>query len=90
MIHTTVDSPYGRLRLTGELTPDGVVLDSITFTDESVHSGHSAFAGVERQLRAYFDGSSRSFAVAHTDRGTPFQRAVWAAVDAIPYGSTVS
>lgn len=85
-IYQTVDSPVGRLLLTG----DGEVLDSIGFAsaDDEVHSG--GFAEVERQLRAYFDGGLREFSLPHTDRGTPFQRAVWAAVDAIPYGETIS
>jgi methylated-DNA-[protein]-cysteine S-methyltransferase len=87
--YTTVDSPIGRLLLTG----DGVLLDSITFAD-TVPNGHidapDAFADVSRQLAAYFAGDITEFTVAHTDRGTEFQRSVWAAVEAIPYGSTIS
>jgi methylated-DNA-[protein]-cysteine S-methyltransferase len=92
-VYTTVDTPVGRLLLTGVLSSDEVLLDSISF-DLNVPSGHvsypGAFAGVERQLLDYFAGTSRTFEVAHTERGTPFQRSVWAAVDAIPYGRTVS
>jgi methylated-DNA-[protein]-cysteine S-methyltransferase len=52
--------------------------------------GGSAFADVERQLAAYFAGKLARFSYAHTDRGTEFQQRVWAMVDAIPYGSTIS
>jgi methylated-DNA-[protein]-cysteine S-methyltransferase len=91
--YTTVDSPAGRLLLAGVAGRDGTVLDTITFAD-TIPSGHvaepAAFAEVTRQLAAYFAGSLTGFALAHTDRGTPFQNSVWAAVEAIPYGETIS
>ncbi|HEX5504061.1 MAG TPA: methylated-DNA--[protein]-cysteine S-methyltransferase [Thermomicrobiales bacterium] len=40
------------------------------------------------QLAAYFAGARRAFDLALDPQGTPFQRAVWAAVAAIPYGET--
>lgn len=40
------------------------------------------------QLAAYFAGERRAFDLALDPQGTPFQRAVWAAVAAIPYGET--
>jgi O-6-methylguanine DNA methyltransferase len=40
------------------------------------------------QLTGYFAGERREFSVAIDWRGTPFQRAVWEAVRAIPYGET--
>ncbi len=89
-MHTTVDSPIGRLLLAGTSTPDGLELDSVSVAN-NVHNGHSAeFSTVVRQLEAYFAGSLEKFDVPHTDRGTPFQQRVWAAVDAIPYGTTVT
>ena len=42
------------------------------------------------QLTEYFAGARRDFSVALDWRGTPFQRAVWQAVLAIPYGETRS
>lgn len=89
-VSTTVDSPIGRLLLVGEKTAEGVELDSVSVT-ESVHSGHdAAFDEIVGQLRAYFAGELRRFEVPHTDRGTPFQQRVWAAVDAIPYGTSTT
>ncbi|MFL6141521.1 MAG: methylated-DNA--[protein]-cysteine S-methyltransferase [Labedaea sp.] len=90
----TMTTPVGSLLLTGEETEAGLLLDSVSFADP-VHSGHdagasAAFADVERQLAAYFAGELERFCYAHTNRGTEFQRRVWAMVDTIPYGATIS
>jgi methylated-DNA-[protein]-cysteine S-methyltransferase len=42
------------------------------------------------QLIEYFAGTRRAFDVRLAVQGTPFQRRVWAAVAAIPYGETKS
>lgn len=42
------------------------------------------------QLDEYFQGTRHTFDLALDPRGTPFQRAVWNAVMAIPYGETRS
>ncbi len=42
------------------------------------------------QLRAYFDGLRRSFDLKLLPNGTPYQRRVWQALQAIPYGQTRS
>ncbi|MFJ1801232.1 methylated-DNA--[protein]-cysteine S-methyltransferase [Streptomyces sp. NPDC088180] len=50
-----------------------------------------AFAEVARQLEAYFAGRSTRFDVPLAEgAGTEFQRRVWASLESIPYGSTVS
>ena len=45
---------------------------------------------VETQRAEYFAGRRRKFTVRHDLRGTPFQRRVWEALRAIPYGETRS
>ena len=47
-------------------------------------------ARAAEQLRAYFDGSDESFDLPFDLRGTPFQRRVWQALQAIPLGGTRS
>jgi methylated-DNA-[protein]-cysteine S-methyltransferase len=42
------------------------------------------------QLAAYFDGALRAFDLPLAPHGSPFQRAVWAAVATIAYGATVA
>lgn len=44
----------------------------------------------ERQLAEYFAGKRRNFSVALDIRGTAFQRDVWEALLAIPFGETRS
>lgn len=43
-----------------------------------------------RQVKEYLDGERRSFDIPLLLRGTPFQKAVWAALLEIPYGTTQS
>jgi methylated-DNA-[protein]-cysteine S-methyltransferase len=52
--------------------------------------GHAVLAAAAVQLAAYFAGAATAFDVALDLRGTPFQRAVWAALRTIPYGETRS
>lgn len=48
------------------------------------------FTAAIEQLEAYFAGQRRSFELPLAPEGTPFQRRVWQALRAIPYGETVS
>ena len=48
------------------------------------------FVDVRGQLDEYFAGTRTGFDVAVRLEGTEFQRAVWAQLCAIPYGSTIS
>jgi methylated-DNA-[protein]-cysteine S-methyltransferase len=48
------------------------------------------FAAAVAQLAAYFAGELTGFDVALEPGGTPFQRKVWMALRAIPYGQTVT
>jgi methylated-DNA-[protein]-cysteine S-methyltransferase len=42
------------------------------------------------QLAEYFDGRRKKFELAMELRGTDFQRAVWSALQKIPFGKTIS
>ena len=50
----------------------------------------AALAEPVEQLRAFFAGALRRFELDLDAPGTDFQRSVWAAVAAIPYGETAS
>lgn len=52
--------------------------------------GFAPNRAVVAQVLEYLDGKRRTFDVACDLRGTPFQRAVWGSVLAIPYGETRS
>ncbi|MEU1467485.1 methylated-DNA--[protein]-cysteine S-methyltransferase [Streptomyces sp. NPDC005761] len=100
-MYATVDSPLGELLLVGEGaagTAD-VALLSLSLPGQKgaavVMDGWrhepSVFEGVAAQLREYFEGRRTRFDLRYADgRGTDFQRRVWAALDGVPYGETVS
>lgn len=53
--------------------------------------GGPALAEALVQLRAYFAGERTEFDLPlHVRRGSDFERSVWAAIAAIPYGETMS
>lgn len=45
---------------------------------------------VDRQLKEYFDGKRKEFDFPYEMNGTAFQKSVWEALCAIPYGETRS
>ena len=88
-----IDSPVGRLLLTG----DSSALTGVYFLDHSdlgPTTGHTAdpgaFKEVRNQLAAYFGGELKEFDLPLAPSGTPFQLAVWAELTRIPYGATTS
>ena len=90
--YTTMASPVGELLLTaaeGKLTglympvevhgpPTGIVRDD------------AAFAATRRQLEEYFARERREFDLPVAPPGTPFQQSVWAELQRIGYGETIS
>ncbi|WP_269856473.1 methylated-DNA--[protein]-cysteine S-methyltransferase [Streptomyces sp. RPT161] len=98
-VYTTTDSPLGELTLVGEETPDeAFVLTSVTVRGQRGEVtvqprwryDPTPFVEAERQLKAYFAGELRDFDLPLAPRGTAFRERVWAALDTIPYGSTVT
>jgi methylated-DNA-[protein]-cysteine S-methyltransferase len=88
------DSPVGRLLLAG----DGHALTRVHFQD-GLHPltpppewrrDAAPFATVARELAEYFALERREFSVPLAMRGTEFQRSVWQALVAIPYGESIS
>jgi methylated-DNA-[protein]-cysteine S-methyltransferase len=92
--HTVVDSPVGPLTLVaadGLLT--GLYMDRQRYrpADETFGDRDDApFAEAAAQLEEYFAGRLTTFDLPLALTGTPFQRQVWQALRAIPYGQTVS
>lgn len=52
--------------------------------------GHAVLEDAGRQLREYFSGARKSFALPLDFRGTEFQISVWRALLTIPFGETRS
>jgi methylated-DNA-[protein]-cysteine S-methyltransferase len=94
VFYREIDSPVGRLVLLG--APAG--LAGIHFQsgaapmaiDSRWTAEPGVFDCVVRQLEEYFAGVRRHFDVPLTVRGTPFQRCVWTALQAIPFGAVCS
>jgi methylated-DNA-[protein]-cysteine S-methyltransferase len=93
-VYTTVDSPIGELLLVG----DGEVLHGLHMQDAprpmavrpEWRRDDGAFPEARRELREYFAGERTEFEVPVEMEGTAFQRTVWSALRAIPYGETRS
>ena len=96
LVSKTMDSPVGRLTLVatddglaGILWPNerpGRVQLKIDTNDDT----HPVLVEAERQLTEYFAGHRTEFGLSLDLAGTPFQRRVWSALLAIPYGETRS
>ena len=54
------------------------------------HEDRQFLGAAMEQIAAYFAGTLRQFSLALAPQGTPFQHAVWRALQDIPYGATTS
>ncbi|WP_406197402.1 methylated-DNA--[protein]-cysteine S-methyltransferase [Kitasatospora sp. NBC_01560] len=100
-VFTFMDSPFGRLLLSGVRPADGgpAALATVTVpgqkyalaepADDWVHDP-DALAEPVAQLTAYFAGRRTTFDLPLAPDGTEFRRRIWAALDDIPYGETVT
>lgn len=52
--------------------------------------GHKLLRQAKRELREYFAGKRKRFAVPLAPEGTPFQRAVWKAISTVGFGETIT
>lgn len=87
MRSTTIDSPLGPIEIVG----DGVIITEVRLgARDDVARDAGAFRDAAAQLDAYFEGELTRFDLPLDARGTPFQRAVWTALAAIPFGETRS
>jgi len=84
MPHLSIASPLGPLTA---LEEDGALV-ALEFGRAPGGGETPLLAEVRRQIDAYFDGRLRRFSLPLAAAGSPFQKAVWAALTAIPYGET--
>lgn len=93
-VMSTMDSPIGTLTLTVE----GEVLTGVHMHEQrhapelspGIERDDAALAPFVAQLQAYFAGELTDFEAPIELRGTEFQRRVWASLQEIPYGETIS
>ncbi|WP_115788395.1 methylated-DNA--[protein]-cysteine S-methyltransferase [Arthrobacter silvisoli] len=95
--HTIIESPLGALTLTSR---DGVLsgifyeghwhMPPEEFFGVRADSADPVFAPAVAQLREYLAGERTTFGLEYRARGNEFQERVWARLEDIPYGATVS
>ena len=96
LAYKTIESPIGQLKLVA--SDKGLVAilwenDSprrVRLSDLQENDEHPVLLETQRQLTEYFAGRRKTFSVALDMRGTPFQKNVWEALLAIPFGETRS
>jgi len=94
--YTTWNSPLGDMIVAAS----DVGLAGAWFTGQRYFGGpgaawvrddaHATSRAAIRELAAYFDGQLRLFTVPLDPQGTVFQKAIWHAIAAVPYGETVT
>ena len=96
LTYKLIDSPVGELKLVA--SDKGLVAilwenDSprrVRLSELVEDEHHPVLVETERQLEEYFAGKRKAFSVALDMRGTRFQKDVWEALLAIPFGETRS
>ena len=96
LVYKIMKSPVGKLKLVA--SDKGLVAilwenDSprrVRLSELVPSEQHPVLVEAERQLGEYFAGSRKTFSIALDMRGTPFQKNVWEALLAIPFGETRS
>ncbi|OGD22920.1 MAG: hypothetical protein A2W03_03135 [Candidatus Aminicenantes bacterium RBG_16_63_16] len=82
-------SPIGRLKISG--TAEGITEISFDRHDSPEAAGPpDELIPAVRQLEEYFRGERREFTIKLAPAGTGFQRRVWAELEKIPFGGTVT
>ena len=96
LFYKFADTPVGKLKLVA--SDQGLV--AILWENDRPHRvrlselvenpQHPILIETERQLAEYFAGKRQDFDISLDMRGTPFQKNVWEALLAIPFGETRS
>ena len=91
-----ITSPVGRLKLVASEKGLTAILwenddpKRVRLGPLEENKNHATLRETERQLNGYFAGKLKRFSVPLDFGGTPFQKKVWAALIAIPFGETRS
>ncbi len=96
LAYKMIDSPVGKLKLVA--SEEGLVAilwendkpTRVRLEELVEDGGHAILLETERQLGEYFAGRRKTFSFTLDMRGTSFQRNVWDALRAIPFGETRS
>ena len=90
------ESPVGKLKLVASDIGLIAILwendkpQRVPLSEMVEDNSHSILLEAERQLTEYFAGERTQFTIPLDMRGTSFQKNVWRALQAIPFGKTLS
>jgi methylated-DNA-[protein]-cysteine S-methyltransferase len=96
LFYKFIHSPVGKLKLVASEKGLVAILwqndkpSRVPLTDLVEDSSHSILTKTEHQLQEYFAGKRKAFNIPLDMRGTTFQKNVWEALLAIPFGQTRS
>lgn len=96
LVYKTVESPVGKLKMVASDKGLVAVLwqndkpSRVRLGELTEGSRHPVLLKAEKELAEYFAGKRKAFSVPLDMRGTGFQRNVWEALLAIPFGETRS
>jgi methylated-DNA-[protein]-cysteine S-methyltransferase len=96
LVETLLPSPVGDLTLVASDAGLVAILwenddpARVRLTERQTRPDHPILTQTAQQLTAYFAGDLQIFTVPLDFRGTDFQKQVWAALCAIPFGETRS
>jgi methylated-DNA-[protein]-cysteine S-methyltransferase len=96
LTYKMIQSPVGELKL---IAADSALVALLWHTSKPIrfaaetlieNNNHPVLQKTEQQLSEYFAGDRKSFSIPLDMRGTRFQKDVWEALLAIPFGDTCS
>jgi methylated-DNA-[protein]-cysteine S-methyltransferase len=94
LVYKFIDSPIGKLKLIASNAGLVAILwendnpRRVRLVELTEQANHPMLLRAEKELTEYFDGKRDAFTVPLDMRGTPFQKQVWEALLAIPFGET--
>jgi methylated-DNA-[protein]-cysteine S-methyltransferase len=94
--YTTINAPVGVLKLVASDRGLAAILwenddpKRVRLGPLAEEKNHPVLLKTERQLKDYFAGKRKTFSVPFDFAGTEFQKRVWQALAAIPFGDTPS
>lgn len=90
MLYTFVDTPIGSILVAGDADAVHQIHFAGATPEDDWTRDDEALKYATVQLRSYFAGKRRDFALPLAPQGTEFQQAVWTALQQIPFGGTTT
>lgn len=85
---TSINSPLGFLLVKS----NGQAITEVSFSEKDIPEQNECgvLAACRQQLEDYFSGKRKTFDLPLSPEGTPFQQKVWAELQKIAYGETIT